>query len=65
MYAAGAILYELLTGQPPFRGPTVLDTILQVLEKEATDPRMLNPTVYRDLSVIVLKCLAKVPEEAV
>jgi WD40 repeat protein len=61
IYALGAILYELLTGQPPFRGPAVLDTILQVIEKEPAEPRSINPRAPRDLSVVALKCLAKDP----
>lgn len=61
VYALGAILYELLTGQPPFRGPTSLDTILEVLEREPTPPRAIHSTANRDLSQIALKCLEKDP----
>jgi hypothetical protein len=59
VYSLGAILYECLTGRPPFRGEKPIETVMQLLEREPERPRAINPKIDADLEAVVLRCLEK------
>ncbi|MCA9139930.1 MAG: protein kinase [Planctomycetales bacterium] len=63
IYSFGAVLYELLTGRPPFTGKTAIETIRQVVDQTPPKPRSLNSKIHPDLETIAMRCLEKVPHQ--
>jgi serine/threonine protein kinase len=61
IYSLGAVLYECLTGRPPFHGASLIETLEQVQSQPVTAPRLVAPGVSADLEAICLKCLEKEP----
>lgn len=63
VYSLGAIMYELLTGEPPYRGDSAMDTVMQVLNGPPAPPRQIKSDVDRSLELICLKCLERSPDD--
>lgn len=63
VYSLGAVLYEMLSGQPPFVSENMLDVIMKVINEDPPPPRLLNPKIHRDIQTIILKCMEKEPEK--
>jgi serine/threonine-protein kinase len=62
VFSLGTVLYQMLTGRPPFQAATAVETVLLVLEQEPLPPRLLNPKADSELELIALKCLQKPPD---
>ena len=63
VYSLGATIYEVLTGNPPFRGKDQHETLSQIIVRDPRPPRQLNPRIPKDLETIVFKCLRKDPKD--
>ncbi len=61
-FSLGGLLYEAMTGQAPFIGPTVVDTLRKIMDEDPIAPRRLQSSIPRDLETICLKCLQKTPD---
>ncbi len=62
VYSLGSVLYHALTGRPPFVGKSTMDMLLQVMEQDPPNPRLLNPKIDRDLEMVLVRCLQKPPD---
>lgn len=63
VYSLGALLYEMLTGRPPFFEDTPMETVMQVIQGEPLGPRQISKNIPRQLELICLKCLSKTPQQ--